>query len=502
MPPILRIDRISKRFGRLQALADVSLEVSAGEIHAILGENGAGKSTLMHVLSGLYHPDSGAITLNGRTLTLGAPLAARRAGIGMVHQHFTLVEPLTVAENLVLCSPDRPAFRLSPHDAVAHATALAEQAGIDIGDPRAVTATLPVGLRQRVEILKALAGETRILILDEPTAVLTREEVTQLFALLRQLRARDRLVLFITHKLREVTEIADRVTVMRHGRVIATERLAAVNEGQMAELMIGRAAPQRRPRRPLAADAPEVLRLDNVTTARDGGCRLNAVTCAVRAGEIFGVAGVAGNGQQELFEVLAGLRTMGSGRVAIGGTPAALSSPDAAARAGIGPIPPDRHHDGLVLPMTVAENAVLNRNVLAQLRRGPWLPPAAVHAFAAQLVKTYAVQTAGLEAPVASLSGGNQQRLIVGRQLAPQPRVLIAVNPTRGLDIAAAHGVYDALDAYVAGGRAVMLISSDLDEIVDLCHRFAVLYDGTLSAPLTPPVEPEVVGRLMAGAAG
>jgi len=500
MPSVLSIERISKRFGGVQALADVSLDFPLGEIHALLGENGAGKSTLMHVLSGLHRPDSGTIRVGGTSIGLASPLAARRVGIGMVHQHFMLIEPLTVAENLILCSPHRPRFRLPPQRAVRYAVELAARVGLDIGDPTAVVGTLPVGLRQRIEILKALAGDTRILILDEPTAVLTREETLQLFGLLRRLRDAGRLILFITHKLREVTEVADRVTVLRRGRVVTTRSVGNVSEGEMAELMIGTPAPQQRPRSALPADATELLRLDAVSTAADGGCRLQALSCAIRAGEIFGIAGVAGNGQQELFEVLVGLRAAVGGRILVAGEPLNHSTPAAAARAGIGHIPPDRHHDGLVLAMSVAENGVLNSRVLARLRRGMLLPRAAVHAFAAEIVRRYAVKTESLDISVASLSGGNQQRLIVGRQLAPEPRLLVAVNPTRGLDIAAAQAVYDALDAFVADGRAVLLISGDIDEVLDLSHRFAVLYEGRLTQPLTPPVAPEMVGRLMAGA--
>ncbi|HUI27528.1 MAG TPA: ABC transporter ATP-binding protein [Candidatus Kryptonia bacterium] len=497
---MLSLSGINKRFGDVQALANVSLDFRAGEIHALLGENGAGKSTLMHVLAGLYRPDGGAIRLDGATVRFTSPLAARRAGIGMVHQHFTLVEPLTVAENLVMCSPQRPRFRLSRRRAVRHAVELAARAGLDLGDPQAISATLPVGLRQRVEILKALAGDTRILILDEPTAVLTREESLQLFTLLRRLREDGRLILFITHKLREVAEVADRVTVMRRGHVVATVDVASISEGAMAELMIGAAAPQRHPRSAVAADAPELLRVDAVSTAADGGCRLQAASCTIRAGEILGIAGVAGNGQQELFEVLIGLRAAAGGRIEIAGKCLDNSTPAAAAGAGIGHIPPDRHHDALVLPMSVAENAILNRGVLARLRRGMWLPNAAVRQFAAEIVQRHLVQTDTLDTPVSSLSGGNQQRLIVGRQLAPQPRVLVAVNPTRGLDIAAAHAVHDALDTFVAAGRGVLLISADLDEVLDLSHRVAVLYAGRLSTALTPPVLPETIGRLMAGA--
>jgi len=498
---MLSVDGISKRFGRTQALRDVRLELSAGEIHAVLGENGAGKSTLMHVLSGLYQPDAGTLRLEGRPVRFSSPLAARAAGIGMVYQHFALVDQLTVAENLALSLPRPPRWRLSRARAAAQAAALAGRLGLDIGDPHAVTGDLPVGTRQRIEIVKALAGNARVLILDEPTAVLTRDETLQLFTLLRALRDDGRLILFITHKLREVAELADRVTVLRRGRVVATRNVAATGEGDMAELMIGSPAPQRRPRPPLARDAAVRLALTGVCAEGAGDGALHELTLTVRAGEIFGIAGVSGNGQQELFETLLGLRPSTAGEIRVNGRSLPLSSPAAAARMGIGHIPPDRHHDGLALAMTVADNCVLNCRILARLRRGLSLSSSAIRAFAAALVERHAVRTDGLDGPVSALSGGNQQRLIVGRQLAPQPELLVAVNPTRGLDIAAAQNVYDALDAFVAAGRAVLLISSDLDEVLELSHRLAVLHAGRLSEALTPPVAPERIGRLMAGAA-
>jgi simple sugar transport system ATP-binding protein len=500
MSDMLSLSAIGKRFGRVQALTDVSLDFPPGEIHAILGENGAGKSTLMHVLAGLYSPDAGSIQLDGHAVRFGSPLAARRAGIGMVHQHFTLVEPLTVAENIVLALPERPRFWLSARAAARHARQLADRLGLALGDPLAITGTLPVGLRQRIEIAKALAAEARILILDEPTAVLTREETSQLFVLLRRLREAGRLILFITHKLREVREVADRVTVMRRGAVIATHPVAALSEREMAELMIGAPAPGRSVRCAIDANATERLRGDDLHTAADAGQPLRGVSFALRAGEVLGVAGVAGNGQQELFEVLVGVRQVSAGELRVNGRVAVLRSPADAAGVGIGHIPPDRHRDGVAMTMSVADNAVLNARVLQRLRVGIRLPRRGVAAFAAAIVHRHAVKTDGIDVPVASLSGGNQQRLIVGRQLAPEPDVLVAVDPTRGLDIAAAQAVYDALDRFVGSGRSVLLISTDLDEVLDLSHRVVVLYEGRLSAPRTPPIAPDVMGRLMAGA--
>jgi ABC-type uncharacterized transport system ATPase subunit len=497
---MLAVRDISKRFGPVEALDGVSLDFRAGEVHAVLGENGAGKSTLMHVLSGLCQPDAGSVQLDGRRLDLSTPQSARRAGIGMVHQHFTLVERLTVAENLVLSLPDRPRLALSRSRLAQSATQIAARLDLDIGDPEAVTGTLAVGTRQRIEIVKALAYDARVLILDEPTAVLTRGEIDQLFSLLRQLRDAGRVVVFITHKLREVTDVADRVTVMRRGRVVTTREAVAIGEGEMAELMVGVLAPPvTRLRATVAPGAPDRLSLSSLSTAPDGGRALRSVSLTVRAGEVFGIAGVAGNGQQELFEVLVGSRTTTEGEIRVDGQEVRLTSPAAASAAGIGHIPPDRQQEGLVLPMSVADNCLLNCGVLAHLRRGPFLSGGEVRTFADDLVRRHSVQTESVDAPAATLSGGNQQRLIVGRQLFLQPKVLIAANPTRGLDVAAARSVHDALSAFAASGRAVLLISGDLDEVLDLSHRLAVLHAGRLSQTLSPTVSGDRLGRLMAG---
>ncbi len=497
----LSVRGVSKRFGSVQALAGVDLDFRAGEIHAILGENGAGKSTLMHVLNGVLRPDGGTLLLDGRPVSFTSSRAARNAGIGMVHQHFTLVEALTVAENLALSLPGPASWRFDARAVAARARALASRIGLDLSPPEARVCDLPVGARQRLEIIKALAGAGRVLILDEPTAVLTPQEVAQLFAMLRALRAEKRLVIFITHKLREVAAIADRVTIMRRGRVVDTRSVDTVSESQMAELMVGEVtgAP---PRAPHAASAGEPALEALHLLARDvrGLPALVDVSFVVRAGEIFGVAGVDGNGQRELFEVLVGLLPPDGGTVAVGGHPLPAFTPAAAHAAGIGHIPPDRHREGLALSMSVAENFLLSRTMLDRCSHHGVLQWSVARRVAAELARQYAIDYAGLDAPVRSLSGGNQQRIIVARELAHQPRVLVTVNPTRGLDVHAARAVADALVAVARKGCAIILISTDLDEVLDLSDRISVIARGRLSAPLAPPLDAERLGLLMAGA--
>jgi len=500
---VLSVRGVSKRFGALQALAAVDLDFHAGEIHAVLGENGAGKSTLMHVLAGMLRPDGGTVLLDGHPVGFASPGAARAAGIGMVHQHFTLIEALTVAENLVLSLPGQTGWRFDRDATTAEAQALAAHVGLALSPGNQPVHTLPVGARQRLEILKALAGGGRVLILDEPTAVLTPAEVQHLFGMLRELRAQGRAIIFITHKLREVRAVADRVTIMRRGRVITTVGVDEISERGMAEQMVGEVLPPTRQTRHAPADTAEALSVDGigVTDAR-GVAALTDVGFRVRAGEIFGIAGVDGNGQRELFEVLVGLRAPHAGHVSVGGRTLSTFSPRAAHHAGIGHIPPDRHREGLALTLSVAENFLLNRRVLDRFGRGGILQTAAARQLAARLTEQYAIQLASLDTPVQSLSGGNQQRVIVARELAERPRVLVTVNPTRGLDVHAARAVADALVAVAEGGCAIVLISTDLDEVLELADRLSVLARGRLSEPLEPPIDAERLGLLMAGAAG
>jgi len=498
---LLSVRGVAKRFGAVQALSGVTLDFRAGEIHAVLGENGAGKSTLMNILSGLYRPDAGTIVFDGQPISWRSPRAARAAGIGMVHQHFTLIDTLTVAENVALSLPRGSRWRF---DAAVYGRAtqeLARQLGLSIGPPQLRVAELPVGARQRLEILKAWAHGGRLLILDEPTAILTPQEAQQLFAMLRALRAQGQLVIFITHKLREVSAVADRVTIMRRGQVVGTYQVGELTTGDMAERMVGGVVPAA-PAERRAPDEAVALRVTGVTVRhaqRMAG--LDDVSFAVHQGEIFGIAGVDGNGQRELFEVLVGLVPPASGSVIVGEVPITVFTASAALAAGIGHIPPDRRREGLVLTMSVLDNFLLNRTILNRFSRRGLLRRAALRRFVMELAQGYAIRLADLQLPIRVLSGGNQQRVIVARELAEHPAVLVAVNPTRGLDIIATALVAGALREAARQGCAVVLISTDLDEVLELSDRVGVLSHGRLSGPLSPPIDLGRLGLLMAGAA-
>jgi simple sugar transport system ATP-binding protein len=487
----LQLSGISKRFGAVQALAGVNLDLRGGEIHGLLGENGAGKSTLMNVLYGLTQPDSGEIRLAGRVIRPRDPAAARRLGIAMVHQHFTVISQLTTAENLAL-SVENGGFAFRPPAAAARVARLAARFGLDVGRPSTLSGELSIGVRQRLEILKALAGEARVLILDEPTAVLTPPEVVQLFEVLRGLRAEGRLVVFITHKLQEVRAVADRVSVLRRGRVVGGGAPASLSDDELATLMVGGAADERAPR--LRSPAAELLQFDMVLVRGAAAIRLG-----VRAGEVLGIVGADGNGQVELFEILAGLRAPVQGRLRVGGREVQRFRPAALQAAGVGVIPPDRRLDGLVADMSVRENLVLSAVLLSRLSRRGVLQAERIRQFAREEAERYQVRASALEERAGTLSGGNQQRVVVARALAAEPKVLVAVNPTRGLDIAAARAVCRALGEFAAAGRAVLLVSTDLDEALGVSDRIGVLFRHRLSRLLDPPYSLERIGLLMAG---
>lgn len=498
-PPLLSVRNVTKRFAGVEALANVSVDFRAGEIHCLLGENGAGKSTLMNVLDGVIRPDAGEILVDGERVDFASPVAARAAGIGMVHQHFTLIEAMSVAENLALSVTAAGEWRLDRAAIAARAQAFAARIGLAIADPEQPVHGLSVGARQRIEILKALMAAGKVLILDEPTAVLTPREVDQLFEMLRELRAEQRLVIFITHKLREVKEIADRVTIMRRGRVLATYEAATVSETALAEEMIGEVLEISGERRPVQADAAVAVEIRDLSALGDEGVpALDEVGFSLHAGEILGIAGVDGNGQRELFEVLVGLRAS-TGYLRIAEREIERLTPQKARAAGVASIPPDRHREGLALTLSVAESFLLNATLLERFTRRGFLDHAAARDLAADSAARFDIRFADLDQSTSNLSGGNQQRIIVARELSQQPRVLIAVNPTRGLDVQAMHTVANALRSAAAAGCAVLLISTDLDELLDLSDRISVLFRGRLSPPLDPPFSTATLGQLMAG---
>jgi simple sugar transport system ATP-binding protein len=531
-PAALELRGVSKRFGAVTANDGVSLAVPAGTIHALVGENGAGKSTAMRIAYGMEAPDAGEVLVDGVARRLGSPQDAIRLGIGMVHQHFMLVEAMTVTENVVLGAEPGRAWAVDHAAAAARVAALGRQFGLAV-EPGAVVGGLSVGERQRVELLKALYRHARLLILDEPTAVLAPQEVAGLFAVLRRMRAEGRTVVLITHKLAEVLAVADAVTVMRAGRVVASREIGggaaaggalaeavarggdaatlapgATTVAELARWMIGKEAPPGPAKRP-AAPGAALLEVENLTVAAGGGRRrLDGISFTVHAGEILGVAGVEGNGQSELLAVLAGLVAPGAvgavrGRVRFAGHDLAGTGVRRRQELGIAHVPEDRRRCGLLLDFDLAANAILGRHDRPPVAVGPfhaWLDRAAIARRTAAILERFGVQPARPELPARALSGGNQQKLVLGRELSPPPRLLLAAQPTRGVDLGGAGLIHRELLALRDGGGAVLLVSSDLDELLTLADRLLVLHRGRLAGELDPAhASPEQIGQLMTG---
>ncbi|HEX2555667.1 MAG TPA: ABC transporter ATP-binding protein [Microvirga sp.] len=495
-PVVLSLKGVTKRFGALVANDAIDLDLRRGEILALLGENGAGKTTLMNILFGHYVADAGTIEIAGpdgslRPLPPGSPHAALDAGIGMVHQHFALAESLTVLENVVLGTGSlaRPSLRL--REARAKLVRLMGESGLSV-DPNARVSRLAVGERQRVEILKVLYRGARVIVLDEPTAVLTPQEADGLFAVLRQLKSRGFSVVFISHKLREVIAVADRVAVLRGGRKVAERPVAGTDRGTLASLMVGREVPasRREPRAP----GPTVLALKDVTVPGTGGrAGLVKASLEVREGEIVGIAGVSGNGQGALAALLAGTARAGAGAATLFGR-RLQPSPRAAVRAGIGRIPEDRHHEGIVGSLTVAENLVLESLSDPDVQRFGFLRFGAIRDKARAAIQAFDVRCPGPDAPIRLLSGGNIQKVILARELGRAPKLVLANQPSRGLDVGATADVHRRLLEARGRGAAVVLISEDLDELLALSDRIAVLTRGHLSR--AEPVEGLTLERL------
>jgi len=489
---------IVKRFPGVVANDGVDFDLRTGEVHALLGENGAGKSTLMNVLAGLYRPDEGGIEVDGRAVEIRSPRDAIDVGLGMVHQHFTLVPSQTVTENILL-GLDRPRFRLRLGRFEDEVAELAERFGLRV-DPRAKIWQLSVGEQQRVEILKMLYRGVRVLIMDEPTAVLAPQEVEQLFRTLRAMTADGHSIVFISHKLREVVAIADRITVMRRGKVTAAGIPAAgATPGDLARLMVGRSVletVERTPCRP----GEVVLSLHDVEAENDKGLpALRGVSLDVRAGEIVGIAGVAGNGQSELAQVITGLRPC-RGRVEIAGREAANRSAGEVIRRGVAHVPEDRTGVGSAPNLSVTDNLIMKRFREAPVARGWVIDPAAARDIAEHLKDDYRIDTPTIETAVRLLSGGNLQRLILAREIESHPRLMIAVQPTRGLDVGAIEGVHRLLLERREAGSATVLISEDLDEILGLADRIAVMYEGRLHGPFAAETtDVHGIGLLMIG---
>lgn len=494
----VRLRGITKRFDRLLALDAVDLDLRRGEVHALLGENGAGKTTLMNILAGLYRADSGGIELGGEQVSLRGPGEAIAHGVGMVHQHFKLVETMTVAENLHFGWDDTPVLT-SRRQLADRADELSRQFGITV-DPRARIWQLSVGEQQRVEILRTLARGAQVLILDEPTAVLTDAEADELFAILRNLVSEGRTVVFISHKLREVKAVSDRVTVLRGGRVVGSCDTADVSVRELGTMMTG-AESVVVARSASSACGEVVAELVGVSATSNRGLpALRAIDVSVRGGEIVGVAGVSGNGQSELAEVITGLRRVEAGKVLIAGKDVTGRPPAQFSGAGVGHMPEDRIGMALVASASVRRNAVLRHyrgNALSSrlsLRRG------AVRGFADDLVRQARVQVRNAAAPIAQLSGGNQQRLVAHREALVAEKLLVAVHPTRGLDVHAAAEVDQALLDRRNAGCGVLLISDDLEEILRLADRVVVMYDGQIRGEFAADAaDRQRIGMLMGG---
>jgi general nucleoside transport system ATP-binding protein len=494
------MDGITKRFPGVTANDGVHFEAAEGEVHALLGENGAGKTTLMNVLTGLYRPDEGEIRLYGEPVHFHSPRDALDAGIGMVHQHFRLVDRLTVAENVILGGHTSRLW-LSERAGVRRMREISEALGMPVPTDAPVW-QLSVGEQQRVEIIKAVFRGSRILILDEPTAVLTPQEADQLFGTLRTMAKEGHTVIVITHKLNEVKEIADRVTVMRRGRHVATVSGADATRRSLAGLMVGREIDEAR-RLPRARPPGDevALRLEDISAAGDRGIQaVRGVTLAVREGEIVGIAGVAGNGQRELAEAITGMRPLSAGAVVVAGRRLAAGDPRAAIEAGIGHVPEDRLHTGLSPSLPVASNVVLKSYRRREVTWGPLLRLAAIRDRAVELIRRYDVKTPGPGTPVRQLSGGNLQKIVLGREFSAEPRVLVAASPTRGLDVGAIETVHAYLREAASRGVGILLISEDLDEILALADRIAVMYEGELVGEVAGEgASVDELGLLMAG---
>ena len=494
---------MTKRFPGVVANDRVSFQTLAGEVHALLGENGAGKTTLCNLLMGLYRPDEGELEVGGRSVRFRSPRDAQEAGIFMVHQHLRLVDSMTVAENVVLGWRQQQGFRLSRRAVERDVAAAAERFDVDV-DPKARIWQLSLGERQRVEILKALYRGANILILDEPTTVLTPQEADQLFASVRDMARRGRSVIFISHKLPEVMAVSDRVTILRKGRSVATVETADSTSEQLAGLMVGHDVALGGSKRPVvSAEAVAELVLEGVSAQGDLVPQaLSDVSFDLRAGEILGVAGVAGNGQKELAEVIAGLRPVTRGSLSLSGRRLPLGDPRAMIDRGVAYIPEDRMGTGISPNLSITENLMLKSYRGHELRRGPFVSRRRATVRARELMERFDVRAPSPRTLLRQLSGGNIQKVLLARELSSAPRVLVAASPTRGLDVGATRYVRDTLAETAQAGVAVLMLSEDLDEILELSDRIAVLYNGRVVG-IVPGAgaNREQLGLMMAGAA-
>jgi simple sugar transport system ATP-binding protein len=495
----VQLKGITKRFPGLVANDCIDFELKKGEIHALLGENGAGKSTLMNILFGLYQPDEGEIWVNGEKTVIDGAAKAIDLGIGMVHQHFKLVQPFTVTENIVLGNEPVKGLKIDYKLANEKVRTISERYGLQV-DPQVRIKDITVGMQQRVEILKTLYRGAEIVIFDEPTAVLTVQEIEELIEIIRNLAAEGKSIIIITHKLKEVMALANTVTVIRRGKVVKTVTTEETSEQQLAELMVGRDVSfqvEKMKREP----GEVVLSVDGLQMKGEQGKNaLNGVTLHVRAGEIVGIAGVDGNGQSELIYGITGMRSVSGGSVRLSGQVLTNRTPREISVAGVGHIPEDRHKHGLVLDFTLSENMILGSYFKPEFGRGGFIDYKSMDKLAFKLIDEFDVRTSGIHTNARSLSGGNQQKAIIARELHKEPDLLIAVQPTRGLDIGAIEYVHKRLVQARNEGKAILLVSFELDELYALSDRIAVMYEGRLMGEVDAENrDDQQLGLMMAG---
>lgn len=497
--PVVELKGITKRFPGIVANDSISLKLEKGEIHALLGENGAGKSTLMNIVFGLYQPDEGSIYMQGKEVLIDSPNRAIELGIGMVHQHFKLVQPFTVTENIVLGMEPKKGLKIDIRSAQKKVSQLSEQYGLKV-DPKAKIEDISVGMQQRVEILKTLYRGADILIFDEPTAVLTPQEIKELIVIMRNLVQEGKSIILITHKLKEIMEISDTVTIIRRGKVIDTVKTAQTSPKELAEKMVGRDVSFEVSKKE-ATPAEPVLEVKQLVCRNHQGLpTLKGMSFQVRAGEILGIAGVDGNGQSELIEALTGLRSVDSGQVLLLGQDITNRTPRHISEAGLSHIPEDRHKHGLVLDFTVSENMVLETYFHPEYSSKGFLNTDAIDRHAEELIKEFDVRTPSIHNKARSLSGGNQQKAIIAREIHKNPNLLIAAQPTRGLDVGAIEFVHKQLIAQRDQGRAVLLISFELDEIMNVSDRIVVIYEGQIVGEVYPrATNDQELGLMMSG---
>jgi general nucleoside transport system ATP-binding protein len=497
--PVLELRGITKQFPGVLANDHIDFDLRRGEVHALLGENGAGKSTLMSILYGLYTADSGEILMNGLPVAINSPRDAIELGVGMVHQHFMLIPVMTVTENIVLAQEPKHAGVLLDYDAARERVReLSKSFGLAV-DPDARIERITVGQQQRVEILKALYRGAEILILDEPTAVLTPPEARELFEIIDELKAQGKSIVFITHKLNEVLEVADRISVLRRGKLVETISREGASEAGLARSMVGREVLLRVQKKPAQPGEP-LLEVDDLVVRDDRGLEaVRGVSFDVRLGEIVGVAGVDGNGQSELIDAIAGLRSVSGGKIMVGGEDLTRATARVALDAGVGHIPEDRHRRGLVLDFNLAENLALHDYAKEPFSHLGWVNPRRWFRWARGVLREFDVRGGGPATRGGSLSGGNQQKVVLAREISRNPSVLIAAQPTRGLDVGAIEFVHRRLVEQRDAGKAVLLVSLELEEVLSPSDRILVLYEGEIVAEFPPDVSEEEIGMAMIG---